>query len=319
MPDDRRPSRPDARTAAARAARPPGGPSPTGDGRTHPTTVLVLHGIYGTGRLWDGLRRALDPARFRVVAPDLVGHGESAGMSGPLDAIAIAEALVPLLETEVAGRFHVVGHSHGGAAAQVLARRFPDRVASLALVSTYTRQPLAWWERVGGRLAPPVVRLGGALGGARALPLAVRLTRSGGGGRRLSGGAARELARQMATNDMGQMARALAAAREFDSRPWLAEIRAPTLVVSGDDDRFVSRRQSELLADGIPGARLVTVRGGGHIVPLSHPDRFEHLVSRWLDEVEGQLGDQTAGPDSAAPGGSGPGAPATGSPTPGGG
>lgn len=247
--------------------------------------VVVLHGIYGTGILFDGLRSVIDAERYRVIAPDLQGHGRNRGVIGPLDPMAVADALTPTLDEAEIGRFHLVGHSHGGAVAQVLARRLPDRVRSLVLVSTYAYQPLVWWERVGGLVSPLAVRLTNN----RLLASSVRLSRvSGGGGRRLSREAAASLARQIAANDPRQMARALHATRAFDSRPWLNEIRAPTLVVAGSADLFVSRRQSTLLADGIPGARLETIRGAGHLAPLSHPDEFGRLVMAWLDGHAGE-------------------------------
>ena len=245
--------------------------------------VVVLHGIYGTGLLFDGLRAVLDPKRYPVTAPDIQGHGTAGTVSGPLDAVTVAEALIPELTGAGFRRFHLIGHSHGGAAAQVIARLFPDRVASLVLVSSYTWQPLSWWERLGGRVAPLAVRLVGS----RLITLGTRLTRSGGGGRRLSAVAARNLARQMAANDARQMARALAAARLFDSRPWLHEIRAPTLVISGSADLMVSPRQSVLLAEGIPGARLEVICRAGHIPPLSHPETFHRLITEWLTEIDG--------------------------------
>ncbi|HEV2529033.1 MAG TPA: alpha/beta hydrolase [Thermomicrobiales bacterium] len=247
-----------------------------------PVPVVVLHGIYGTGMLFDGLRAALDPARYPITAPDIQGHGTARLVTGPLDAVTVAEALVPALTADGFERFHLIGHSHGGAAAQVIARLFPDRVASLVLVSSYTWQPLSWWERLGGRIAPLAVRLAGT----RLIGMTTRITRNGGGGRRLSAVAARNLARQMAANDAHQMARALAATRLFDSRPWLHEIRAPTLVITGSADHMVSPRQSVLLAAGIPGARLEVIRRAGHIPPLSHPDEFHRLVSDWLAEVD---------------------------------
>lgn len=242
--------------------------------------VVVLHGIYGTGLLFDGLRSVIDAGRYRVIAPDLQGHGRNRAVVGPLDPMAVADALTPTLDAAGFDRFHLVGHSHGGAVAQVIAQRLPDRVRSLVLVSTYAYQPLVWWERVGGLVSPLAVRLTNN----RLLAGSVRLSRiSGGGGRRLSREAAASLARQIADNDPRQMARALHATRAFDSRPWLDEIRAPTLVVAGSADLFVSRRQATLLAEGIPGARLETIRGAGHLAPLSHPDEFGRLVMAWLD------------------------------------
>jgi pimeloyl-ACP methyl ester carboxylesterase len=93
-------------------------------------------------------------------------------------------------------------------------------------------------------------------------------------------------ARMVAANESRRMAAALRAARRFDSREWLGDLEVPTLVVAGAADRVVAPRQARLLAAGIPGAQLRSLRGAGHELPLSHPVELAHLVAAWLDEVE---------------------------------
>jgi pimeloyl-ACP methyl ester carboxylesterase len=56
--------------------------------------------------------------------------------------------------------------------------------------------------------------------------------------------------------------------------------------VAGDADRVVVPRQARLLAAGIPGARLHSLSGAGHELPLSHPVELARLVAAWLDDVE---------------------------------
>jgi 3-oxoadipate enol-lactonase len=247
--------------------------------------LLLLHGLLATGDLFAQITPRLRE-HCRLLAPDLRGHGRERRLPGPYDAEAIAADLAPTLDALGVDSAHVLGHSHGGAAAQVFARAHPSRVRSLILVSTYTRQRLTWWERLGGLLAPPTVT---RLGMARVARLE-RLLRSAGGGRRLTPEAAALGAAAMAANDGRQMAAGLSAARRFDSRGWLGTLQMPTLVVAGDADRVVSPRQARLLAEGMPGARLRVLPGAGHQVPLSHSVELATLVAEWLAEVENRLG-----------------------------
>jgi pimeloyl-ACP methyl ester carboxylesterase len=62
----------------------------------------------------------------------------------------------------------------------------------------------------------------------------------------------------------------------------LAQVKAPTLVLTGDADRLISPANSKVLADSIPGARLVTIPGGSHGFNLETPDVFNHAVLDFL-------------------------------------
>lgn len=243
--------------------------------------VLLLHGIYGAGRLFEPLARDVGPA-FGLLTPDMVAHAGNRHVEGPLDAESAAAALVPLIDAAGIDRFHLVGHSHGGAAAQALARLLPGRVATLVLVATYAFQPLTPRERLGGILAPRIV----PLLGSHAIASMIRLTRSAGGGRRLERAVAGRLADVIGANDRHLMAESLRRARRFDSRPWLRELRMPTLVVVGRRDHMVSPRQSAILATGVGDGRLRRIDDAGHMLPLSHPDAFARLVRDWLREHE---------------------------------
>ncbi len=243
--------------------------------------LLLLHGLLATGDGFGLLAPLLGEA-YRLVVPDLRGHGRGGHLPGPYDAETIAADLAPTLDALGLDAVHVLGHSHGGAAAQAFTRAHLHRVRSLMLVSTYTLQQLTWWERMAGVLAPPAVTL---LGTPRLARL-VRQLRPAGGGRRLASEAAALRAATLAANDSRRMAAALRSARHFDSRGWLGTLQVPTLVVAGDADRIVVPRQARLLAAGIPGAELRALRGAGHELPLSHPIELAHLVAAWLEDVE---------------------------------
>lgn len=243
--------------------------------------VLVIHGIYGTGSLLSSLTTRL-ATRYHVIAPDMRGHGDSGAVPGPMHAESVALDLIPTLDSLGVDTVHVIGHSHGGATAQAFARQSPERVRSLTLVSTYAFQPLMWWERLSGLAIPALV----AVLGTTTLARFVRVTRSSGGGPRLSVDQARLLGRQMRRNKARRMSVAFAAARSFNSRYWLGDIQAPTLVVVGKSDHMVSPRQATLLAEGIRNAQVYAISGAGHMLPLTHWAEFEQVVMDWLEKVD---------------------------------
>jgi pimeloyl-ACP methyl ester carboxylesterase len=106
-------------------------------------TVLLLHGATLDHRAWSPQIEALQD-RFRLVVPDLRGHGES---TGSFDFAAAVDDVLALLDQLAAGRVVLVGLSLGGNLAQEVVRRAPDRVSALVIAdatcNTGTRHPLA--------------------------------------------------------------------------------------------------------------------------------------------------------------------------------
>jgi len=73
-----------------------------------------------------------------------------------------------------------------------------------------------------------------------------------------------------------------AMASRSDSTDILAGIDLPTLVISGTEDTFTVPEEMRALADAIPGSRLETIRGGGHVCPYEKPAAFNHVVAEYL-------------------------------------
>jgi pimeloyl-ACP methyl ester carboxylesterase len=68
----------------------------------------------------------------------------------------------------------------------------------------------------------------------------------------------------------------------IDSRPYLKDIRVPTLVLSGDNDMLISNEYSKEMAAMIPGATLVIVPDCGHLAPLERPEATSAALDDWL-------------------------------------
>src|SRR4051794_2369516 len=97
--------------------------------------ILLLHGVAGSSETWAPVIESL-AERYTIVAPDLIGHGESAKPRGDYSLGAFASGIRDLLQAIGHERATVVGHSLGGGIAMQLAYQFPERCERLVLVSS---------------------------------------------------------------------------------------------------------------------------------------------------------------------------------------
>src|SRR5437588_12471481 len=96
--------------------------------------IVLIHGITGSSLTWEDVIEPL-AERYTVVAPDLLGHGESAKPRGDYSLGAYASGVRDLLQAIGHDRTTVVGHSLGGGVAMQFAYQFPERCERLVLVS----------------------------------------------------------------------------------------------------------------------------------------------------------------------------------------
>jgi pimeloyl-ACP methyl ester carboxylesterase len=230
---------------------------------------LLVMGI-GSSMLWweEGFCRLLADGGRYVIRYDHRDTGRSTsyepGNPGYTSADLVSDAAGVLDAYEIPSA-HVVGVSAGGALAQVLALRFPDRVRSLVLISTSPAVP------IGRSLPPPTEEFAGFFeapqDGQSELESMVAYSRMLAGGRREFDEAA---TRDLIHRDM-ERAVDFAAARNHEllgegdplEAP-LSSIGAPTLVIHGSADPMFPLEHGEALAAEIPDARLLTLHDAGH-------------------------------------------------------
>jgi len=225
--------------------------------------VVLVHGYPLDGAMWSGVARVL-AAKFRVLKPDLPGRGET-----PAAAAASIEDAAEFLEAILSGLpgpAGVAGFSMGGYAALALARRKPEKLGALALVDTRAQA-----DDAAGRAkrdeAISTVRSAGVPAIADAM-IPKLLTPASLGNHDLVERLRRIILRQTPETVEAD----LVAMRERpDARPGLAAIGVPALVVVGAQDALTPPVDSEAMAAAIPGARLVTIPGAGHLTPMERP------------------------------------------------
>jgi 2-hydroxymuconate-semialdehyde hydrolase len=233
--------------------------------------VLLLHGIPTSSRVWDAVGADLALDR-RVIAPDLLGYGES-GKPADRDVSMAAQAvLVPrLLDALGVDRVILVGHDLGGAVAQRMAVDAPERVAGLVLIDSvsFDSWPIRRM-RVLRRVAPPFATRW-PRGWFRWFELSMRPYVARGDAREaFAASLAAWSADPAGAEAFMRNARAMDPRITQDVAPRLGELRMPAHVVWGRDDPFQKVRWAARLRDAIPGATL-SVLDGGHFLPWDRP------------------------------------------------
>ncbi len=258
--------------------------------------LVLLHGAdVGSADLtWRPLIPVLAEA-FRVIAPDLPGHGSSPPLPGPPATEAYIRWLGAFLDALGIRRTALVGLSLGGAISLGFALQHPERVSRLVLVASYGLMRRVPLHALGYRLVriPPLVAL---LTRLRAAPFVLRL------GLRWVVGDPRAVPPALL-----QEVAAAVRARKSLFYAWLAteldkhtvrtcyldrleELRVPTLLLHGDRDRLVPVEAAQEAARRIPHARLVVFPGCGHWVPRERPEAFCREVLGFLRPVGQEAG-----------------------------
>jgi len=258
----------------------------TGGRKLDPALPLAVF-IHGAGldhSVWALLARWFANHGCTVLAPDLPGHGRSAGE--PLATIAaIADWTAALIEVSQAGPARIIGHSMGSLVAIETAARHPHKVAALGLIGTAAAMPvtpdLLNAAKAGNHAAIDMMCIWGhgfaaGLGGSLAPGLW------------MLGGAERLLER--ARPDV--LFRDLCACNAYgDGLASAAKASAPAIVVLGERDLMTPAKAGRQLAAALPNARVVVLHGAGHMLISERPDEV-------LEAVRGMAG---VGVGSAAP------------------
>jgi len=243
------------------------------------TPMLLVHGFPLDHTMWQ---YQMDPlaAGYRVIAPDLRGIGRSdAVLPEPLTMAALADDLAQLLDTlGIREPVHYCGLSMGGYIAWEFWRRHPHRVRSLILCDTKAADDTPETKATREKWAASVLRDGMAAVMPDILPKLLGTTTFS------QQPAVVEQVRRMLENTRpetfaaGQRGMAL----RRDMRPYLVEVRLPTLLIVGSEDVISPPAEMEAVAEAIRGSQLVAVPGVGHLTPLEGPAAFNSALREFM-------------------------------------
>jgi pimeloyl-ACP methyl ester carboxylesterase len=256
--------------------------------------VLLIHGMAGSSRSWLGVMSIL-ARNHRVVAPDLLGHGESAKPLGDYSLGAHASGIRDLLSGALGiERATVVGQSWGGGVAMQLVYQHPELCERLVLAgSGGLGREVSWILRAlalpGADLILPllcprfVLDLGNDLGaflGARGLraPHVAEMWR-----------AYASLAKPENRNAFLRTVRSVidfgGQSVSAEDRLYLASV-VPTLILWGERDEIIPVEHAYAAADQISGSRLEIFEKAGHFLHVEEPARFAAALADFIAETE---------------------------------
>ncbi len=256
--------------------------------------VLLIHGITGDSRQWNETIPQLAD-RYTVVAPDLLGHGQSAKPRGDYSLGAYAASLRDLLIVLGHRGATVVGHSLGGGIAMQFSYEYPVFCERLVLVDSGGL----------GKEVHPLLRAAALPGAELALPLLAhsRVLRVG----EAIGQALDRLGLELG-HDMAEMTRGYASLGDAEARrAFLHTVRAvidldgqrvdatdrlylaqmiPTLILWGRRDPLIPVEHAAVAHRGIPGSRLEIFDDAGHFPHVEEPVRFARLIIDFIESTE---------------------------------
>jgi pimeloyl-ACP methyl ester carboxylesterase len=256
--------------------------------------LLLVHGITNSSSSWEPVLAQL-ATRFTVIAPDLLGHGESDKPRGDYSLGASASLMRDLMVALGHERATIVGHSLGGGIAMQMAYQFPERVERLVLVSSGGL----------GRQVTPVLRAVALPAAEYVLPLLASQPLVNAGSK--LGGWIEQIGLRVGA-DITAMAAGFASLQDIEARRafihtarsvidiggqrvsatdklYLAEA-VPTLILWGDRDSIIPARHGIRAHEQMPGSRLKVFAGAGHFPHHDDPAGFGAALTDFIDTTK---------------------------------
>ena len=219
-------------------------------------TIMLLHGYAGVAETWEHQINHFALERgFRVIAPDLRGHGQSDAPFTRYTMNELVQDILTIAETlELPERFILVGHSFGGSICAEFAAANPERLDKLVLIATAGAYPLpraaALLSRVPAAVFRPVWKY------------------------RPRWNAEVHVMKRMMLNNL----------RVWRGWDTLAAIQTPSLIITGGRDNYFPRQVFAQVGETVPNAEVVDVGFSKHKVQLERHQAVNRAIDRFLDE-----------------------------------
>lgn len=243
------------------------------EGPENAPALVLVHGILADHRVWDAVAQRLSP-RFRIVRYDVRGHGGSSAPPGPYTMEQLADDVPAILDALGIAKAHFAGSSMGGMLGQQVGIRHGGRLLSLTLANTAAQQgaPQAWQDRIDTARQSGIAPLADSTLQRWFTPAYLQSQ-------------PQEVARirdiLLGTSVEG-FAGCAAAVRDLANLQQLPQIRVPTLVIVGSEDKGTPPELGRQIAEAIPNARLVTLPAA-HQAAIEVPQAF---CDAWLSFVD---------------------------------
>jgi pimeloyl-ACP methyl ester carboxylesterase len=262
---------------------------------TGDSVLVFVHGIAGSSATWAPVMGRLDNDRYTMIAPDLLGHGESAKPRGDYSLGAYASGIRDLLAVLGHERATIIGHSLGGGIAMQFAYQFPEMCERLVLTCSGGL----------GKEVNPLLRVISAPGSEYVLPviLTARVHRvaesvgrfigkSGLRGDPLWGEVWASYTRLTDARTQRAFVHTIRAVIDVAGQRVSARDRlylakeVPTLIIWGDRDGVIPVSHAYAAHELMPGSRLEIIEGAGHFLPIELPQPVAALLDDFVTTTE---------------------------------
>jgi 3-oxoadipate enol-lactonase len=244
--------------------------------------VVLLHPFPVHHEFWLPVAQALK-GRYRLILPDLRGHGASGIGEGPATMEKHTADIAAVLDDAGVGRVAFVGVSIGGYILFEFLRRHPNRIEALVLCNTKAQADTPEARAVRLQAAEDALERGTEPFFQSMLPKL--MGKSTHAARPDLVQAALRMMRTMSAEDLAMVQRGMAA--RTDSISTLAFIRIPALVLAGEEDGLIGIGEAEGMQKNITGSVLKIIARAGHYSPWEQPAEVGKLLRQFLDGVHG--------------------------------
>jgi 3-oxoadipate enol-lactonase len=243
--------------------------------------LLLIQGLGFSSAMWFRLLPALE-ARHHVVRYDARGIGRSDVPPGPYTIERMAADAAAVLDAAGVDAAHVFGCSLGGIVAQEFAITYPDRLMSLVLCCTHPAGTDAVWPE---QAVMDMLRDRTALSPEESIRASVPFAYSPTTPQeRVDEDVQRRI--DVPNTAEGYTNQLMGGLGYPGTKSRLGQIRVPTLVMTGDADQMVPPANTDILAEAIPDARTLLIRGAGHVVFTDAPDEVATAMLEFLSEAQ---------------------------------
>jgi 3-oxoadipate enol-lactonase len=242
--------------------------------------VVLLHPFPCHHEFWNPVAAMLD-SRYRLILPDLRGHGDSEIGEGPALMQKHAGDIARVLDAAGIGKAAFVGCSIGGYILFEFWRRFRSRVTALALCNTKPQADTAEARANRLKAAAAVLEQGTESFIETMIPKLMGHTTVATRPDLVDG--ARAMMRKMSAEDISLVQRGMA--ERPDSVADLKTINLPALIAIGEEDVLSTLADGELMRQNIAGSQLKAIPKAGHYSPWEQPDGVGKILRQFLDDV----------------------------------
>lgn len=242
--------------------------------------VVLIHGYPFNRSLWNEQVEALS-GKYRVVAPDLRGFGESDSSSGPVTMNRMAQDVAQLMDQLDIPQAVIGGLSMGGYVALAFCKQFPERVRAVVLADTRAQADTEEAKKTRAEQAEKALSEG--MAGIADAMLPKLLTPDTVSKRPEVVKRIRDM--MLKTKPEGAAGALLGMAQRDDQTEFISSIKVPALIIAGREDAITPPADSEAMHAKIAGSRLIVIENAGHVSNLEQTQQFNDALLAFLNSL----------------------------------